>query len=121
PTRVTRLLVGPFEEREDHALPVLGLDGAGEAGDFAHGGVDAPGLDIAQNAMFEEHLGGLGGEFAIGLAVAVRHRHDEAVDIAAAGAALFEKRLEPADDHALAVERHVLAEFLHARIAHDLL
>src|SRR4029077_19750452 len=47
--------------------------------------------------------------------------HDEAVGVAAARRAFLDDRIEPAHDHALAVEGHVLAHLLHARIVHELL
>src|SRR5690606_35756210 len=84
------------------------------------GRVDAPGFEIAHCAVFEEHLGSLRGHFAVFLTLGVRDRENDAIDVAAPWLAGVDDRLEPAIDHALAVERHVVAELVHPRVFHHL-
>src|SRR3954469_17913838 len=114
PRLVAGLLVGPFNEAEDDRLAVLGFHRAIEVGDLTV--IDTVGDRFAYSgcAMLPEHLGHLGCELAISLAVCLRHRNDEAVGVRAAGRTFLDDRIEPAHDHALAVEGHVRAHFLHA-------
>ncbi len=77
-------LVRPFDQGEDDLLALLGLHRPLEVGDLAFGHVVAPGLDHADRAMFLEDLRRLRGHVVIGFLLALGHRQDEAVDIAAA-------------------------------------
>src|SRR4029078_13197922 len=54
-------------------------------------------------------------------ALPFRYRTHEPFSIGAAGRAFLDDRVEAAHDHALAVERHALTHFGHARVAHELL
>ena len=122
PGRVARLLRGPFDPGVDDLLVARGLHRALEVGDLAVGHVVAPRFDHARGAVFLEHRRGLGGHGAVGILVGGRNRHQEAIGIAhLAAGALFDDGRETTEDHALAVERHVHAHLLHARIAHHLL
>ena len=69
--------------------------------------------------MLQEHLRRLLRHLAVGRAAGLRYRHHVAVEIGAATAANVDEWIEAAEDHALAVERH-LRHLLHARIGHHL-
>src|SRR6185503_17233318 len=97
-------LIGPLDEGEDDAFSILRLHRAVEVGDLAFGHVIAERFDHAGRAVLAESLRHLGGEIAIRLALALGNWHDESIHIAAARASFLDDRVEPAKDHALAVE-----------------
>ena len=124
PALGTRFLARPFDPAVNDALAVLLVRGAGIVGDLAVGDIVRPRFDDARRAIIDEDARHLLRQLAIGFLVGVGHGHDIAVGItglAVASLGVIDDRVESADDHPLAVERHLAAHLRHARVAHHLL
>src|SRR5688572_2120120 len=117
PCCVARFLRWPLDPGIDDILIASRLHRAPEVRDLAFGDVIAPGLDDAGRPIFLEYRRSLGGHLAIALPVGGRHGDEIAVSVAhGSRCTLFYQRSEAAEDHALAVEWHIRAHLLHARI-----
>src|SRR5215217_5997048 len=79
PSLIAGFLVRPFDEGENDLFAVLGLHGPVEVGDFAPRNIVGQRFDYSGRAMLAEDLRHFRSELAIGVALVLRNRDDEAV------------------------------------------